>query len=80
MGALTMSHGGLPIGQLILLDVLVPPIGTCIWWLMARGWAGIVQLGSPSDSTRKRQKWEFFVILVTAYLLMFGITVYGLLR
>jgi hypothetical protein len=65
--------------QMIALDLLVPPIGTCIWWLMSRGWAGLVQGGTVSDKTKKRQKWEFLIILVLAYLLMFGITLYGYL-
>ena len=75
-----MRPGAIPISQMILLDILVPPIGTCVWWLMAHGWAGLVQLGRPSETTRKRQKWEFWTILTAAYVLMFGITLYGLLR
>jgi hypothetical protein len=74
-----MRPGSLPIGQMIALDIVGPPIGTCIWWLIARGWAGAVQGQSVSRTTRKRQKWEFWVILVVAYLLMFGITLYGYL-
>jgi hypothetical protein len=71
--------GALPITQMIALDLLVPPIGTCIWWLMSRGWAGLVQGGTISGRTKKRQKWEFWVVLAGAYLLMFGITLYGYL-
>jgi hypothetical protein len=70
----------LPISQIILLDILIPPVGTCLWWLMARGWAGLVQLRNPSETTKKRQRVEFFAILMSAYVLMFAITVYGLLR
>jgi hypothetical protein len=65
-----MRPGALPIGQMILLDIVVPPIGTCVWWLMARGWAGLVQLGRPSETTKRRQKWEFLAILIAAYLLV----------
>jgi hypothetical protein len=74
-----MRPGALPLSQLIVLDLLVPPIGTCIWWLMSRGWAGFVQGGAISENTRKRQKREFWSILIAAYLLMFGITIYGYL-
>jgi cytochrome b561 len=74
-----MRAGAYPIDQQLLYDLLFPPIGTCLWWLMARGWARAVQGGKPSETTKKRQKWEFWVVLVCLYLLMFGITIYGLL-
>lgn len=74
-----MKTDPIPIGLLILLDILVPPIGTLLWWGMARGWAGLVQFGKVSGATRRRQKWEFWLILVAAYILMFAITLYGLL-
>ena len=75
-----MRSGAIPIGEMILLDVLIPPIGTCVWWLMARGWAGLVQLGQVSDKTKRRQRIEFLSILVAAYIVMFGVTLYGLLK
>lgn len=75
-----MRSGAIPISQTILLDILLPPIGTCFWWLMSRGWAGMVQLGRPSETTKRRQNREFWAILIAAYLLMFGITAYSLLR
>jgi hypothetical protein len=45
---------------------------------MARGWAGFVQLGKVSERTKKRQHWEFWIVLVDSYLIMFGVTLYGL--
>ena len=72
-----MRSGALPLSEQILLDLLVPPVGAAVWWLMARGWAGAVQGGKTSATTKTRQKWEFWVILAIAYLLMFGITIYG---
>ncbi len=75
-----VRSGALPLSQQILLDLLVPPIGTAVWWLMARGWASIVQGGNTSETTQKRQKWETWIILILAYVLMFGITIYGQLR
>ena len=74
-----MRPGALPISQMIALDLLVPPIGTFIWLLMSRGWAAMVQGGTISERTKKRQKWEFWVVLASAYLLMCGITLYGYL-
>ena len=70
----------IPIAQQILLDIVIPPIGTCIWWLMARGWAGFVQTRNVSDKTKSRQRREFWIIMLATYLIMFGITIYGVLR
>jgi hypothetical protein len=78
-GSVNMRPGAYPIGQTIILDIIVPPIGTFLWLLKARGWAGVVQLGKPSETTKKRQKWEFWIILTAAYVIMFGITAYGFL-
>ena len=75
-----MMRTPLPLGQQILLDIIVPPIGTCVWWVMSRGWASAIQLGKVSDTTKKRQKSEFWIVLVIAYLVMCGITIYGLFR
>ena len=72
-----MRAGALPISEQLLLDVFVPPIGAAVWWLMSRGLAGALQGGNTSATTKKRQKWEFWIILAVAYLLMFGITIYG---
>jgi hypothetical protein len=72
-----MRAGALPISEQILLDVFVPPIGAAVWWLMSRGLAGALQGGKTSATTKTRQKWEFWIILALAYLLMFGITIYG---
>lgn len=72
-----MRPGSLPISQLILLDLIVPPIGAILWRLMAGGWAVGVQGGNVSEETRRRQWFEFFVLLGLAYLLMFGFTIYA---
>jgi hypothetical protein len=74
-----MRPGALPLSQIVALDVLVPPIGTCLWWLMARGWAMSVQGGNVSETTKKREKREFWLALVIAYVLGFGITIYAYL-
>lgn len=70
----------LPLGEQILLDVIVPPIGTCLWWLKARGWADLVQLGRVSDRTKRRQEWEFWIVMFAGYVTMFGVTLYSALR
>lgn len=74
-----MRPGALPLGQLLLLDLLVPPIGAVLWSYMARGWVATVQGGTVSERTKQRQKKEFWILLVATYLLMFGVTIYGIL-
>lgn len=64
------------ITQQVLLDVVAPPVGASLWWLMSRGWAGAVQGSNVSETTRKRQRRLFWVVLGMLYLLMFGTTLY----
>ena len=72
-----MRPGALPISQQVLLDLIVPPVGTGVWWLLARGWAKSVQGGSTSGETKARQRIEFCIVLGLAYLVMFSFTIYG---
>ena len=76
---MTVRSGALPVYQQIVLDLLVPPLGAFVWWFMARGWAATVQGGEITERTKQRQKKEFWVILIAAYLIMFGITIYAAL-
>ena len=70
-------HAAAPLSEQILFDIVLPPIGAALWWLMSRGWAGTVQGGDVSGETKNRQKVEFVVLLVATYALMFSITIYG---
>ncbi len=72
-----MRPGALPISQMILLDLIAPPIGAIIWRLMAGGWAGVAQGDEVSEETRGRQWAEFWAILGVGYFIMFGISIYG---
>jgi hypothetical protein len=67
-----MRPGSLPISQLILLDLIVPPIIAFLWRFMAGGWAGAVQGAQVTKETRERQSLEFWVILGLTYLVFFG--------
>jgi hypothetical protein len=69
--------GSLPTPQLILLDVVVPPIGGLLWRFLAGGWATAVQGDKISEETRRRQWLEFRVLVVMAYVIMFGFTIYA---
>jgi hypothetical protein len=66
----------MPVAQQILLDIIVPPVVAGLWWLMSRGWAGIVQAGTVSETTKTRQHKLFWVVLMVFYLLAFGTTAY----
>jgi hypothetical protein len=53
--------------SIIWLLLFAPPCIACVWWLLSRGWATIVQGGSVSERTVKRQRIEFWIMLVAAY-------------
>jgi hypothetical protein len=74
------SSGALPLTQQLLLDLLVPPVGALVWSHMVRGWATAIQGGVGIAKTRQRQKREFWAILIAAYVIMFGITIYALIQ
>jgi hypothetical protein len=77
---MSIRPGALPIHEQILLDLLIPLAGAVLWRLMARGWAGVVQGAEISEETKKRQKREFWLLLIAGYALMFGITIYAWLK
>lgn len=69
--------GALPIAQQIIVLVVGPPVMAGMWWALSRGWAGLVQGGDVSGITKKRQKWEFWIILAAMYVLGFGLALYA---
>jgi TRAP-type mannitol/chloroaromatic compound transport system permease small subunit len=56
--------------QSIAVLIFFPPCGACIWWLLSRGWAKIVQGANISERTVKRQRYEFWILLIAAYALL----------
>ena len=72
-----MATGGLPFSQQLLLDLFMPPLGALVWMFMVRWWAATLQGGDITERTRRRQKKAFWVVLVIAYLTMFGVTFYA---
>ncbi len=67
----------LPIAQQILLDIVAPPIGAGLWWLMSRGWAHSIQGVDVSEMTKSRQSKGFWIVLGVSYLIMFSVTAYA---
>jgi hypothetical protein len=73
---MTNMHTPMPFVQQILLDIIAPPILTCIWWLFSRGFTGAVQGGVVSGRTKARQHHRFWIVLVVIYIGMFGTTIF----
>jgi hypothetical protein len=63
--------------QQLLSDLVVPPIGTCLWWLLSRGTATVIEGAQVSEGTKKMQSKGIFVILAIGYVAMFGVTGYS---
>jgi hypothetical protein len=49
----------------------------CLIWLMSRGWAMSIQGGTLSDKTKRRQKLEFWIVLIAMYFFAAGTFVYA---
>ena len=72
-------HQPAPLLEQILIFVLGPPIMACLFWLKARGWAETVQGSCVSDTTKRRQKVEFWVLLLVMYLFSLCCVIYELI-
>jgi uncharacterized membrane protein len=68
---------GLPLWQQILYSVVAPLIGAVIFRFMARAWAKLLQGEAISEQTRRRQKFEFWMILVFMYVALGSIFIYA---
>ena len=75
-----MLPGAAPLGEQIAILILGPPIMATLIWFMSRGWVTSIQGGVASDKTKRRQKVEFWVVLVAMYFLGFGMALYAWLR
>lgn len=53
---------------------------TILWWLASRGWATAIQGGTVSDKTKRRQKIEFYIVLIAMYAVGFGMALYAWLK
>jgi hypothetical protein len=62
--------------QQYLLDLIMPPIVTAMWWLLSRGNATAIEGGKLSQRTSGWLRKGFVIVLLGTYLLMFGITTY----
>jgi|HubBroStandDraft_1064217.scaffolds.fasta_scaffold663430_2 hypothetical protein len=75
-----MRPSAAPLWEQLIILILGPPIMTALWWFAARGWALTVQGGTASSKTKRRQKVEFYVVLVVMYVVGLGMALYAWLR
>jgi hypothetical protein len=71
-----MVYYRLPVIQQVTSDLVIPPLLTCLWWLMSRAWAFLVTGANVSEKMKNRQRKEFWILLAVMYAAMFGITAY----
>jgi hypothetical protein len=61
-----------PLWEQVAIVLLGPPVMACAWWLLSRGWARAVQVGMASERTKRRQKFEFWGLLIIMYMVTLG--------
>jgi len=66
-----------PLWQQLAIVILGPPIMAWLVRLMSRGWALTVQGGTISEKTRKRQKYEFWGLLIFLYIMGIAMFAYA---
>lgn len=74
-----IRHQPAPLWEQLLIFLLGPPVMACLFWLKARGWAETVQGSTVSETTKSRQKVEFWVLLLAMYLIGLVAAVWELL-
>jgi hypothetical protein len=72
-----MRSGAAPIGEQLAVLIVGPPLMASLIWLMSRGWAASVQGGGPSEETKRRQKLEFWIVLITMYIIGLSMALYA---
>jgi hypothetical protein len=69
--------GAAPLWEQLAIGVFGPPIMAFILRFMMRGWAMTVQGGTVSERTERRQRIEFWVVLVLMYAIVWGEFIYA---
>lgn len=73
-------NSGVPRWEQLVILIIGPPIMTILWWLASRGWAMVVQGGTVSDRTKKRQRIEVYAVLSAMYAVGLGMALYAWLK
>jgi len=66
-----------PLWEQLTILILGPLIMTMLIWIVSRAWAMAVQGGTANDKTKRRQRVEFYVTLITMYIIGFGMAIYA---
>jgi hypothetical protein len=69
--------GAASLWEQLAFGLLGPPIMAILFRFMARGWAMTVQGGTVSNKTVKRQRIEFWGMLIAMYVLVLGEFIYA---
>lgn len=69
-----------PLWEQLTILILGPPIMATLIWVVSRGWAMAVQGGTASEKTKRRQRIEFYAVLIAMYAIGFGMAVYAWFR
>lgn len=69
-----------PIPEQIAILLFGPPITAIVWSFLARGWAYSIQGGKVSERTKKRQKWEFWILLIIMYVICIVVAILAHLK
>jgi len=73
----TARPGAAPLWEQLAFAIFGPPTMAILFKFMARGWALTVQGGTVSRKTVKRQRTEFWAMLLAMYLVVWGFLIYG---
>jgi hypothetical protein len=75
-----MNESLTPLWEQIAIVICGPPVMTCAWWILSRGWARGIQGGIVSETTKRRQKIEFWCLLAAMYIVTLGMSFYAWLK
>jgi hypothetical protein len=75
-----MHSTAAPLGTQLGILFIAPPVMASLWWLASRNFGNLIQGGSVSERTKKRQTTEFWVLLAAMYALVFGIKIYAVIK
>ena len=75
-----MNGSSTPLWEQLVIVILGPPIMACAWRVLSRGWGRAVQGGVISEKTKRRQKIEFWVLLIAMYVMSLGMTFYAVYK
>jgi len=71
------NPGAAPLWEQLAFCLFAPPIMAIILRFMMKGWARTVQGATISERTQKRQRIEFWGVMILMYFVVFGELIYA---